>query len=237
MAEKQLLLMVQVTCAPEHLEPFNLWCNSHLPNLLRIPGYLWAQRYMGMEDPSRFVALYGIRGEDDLPNLLDWDGPNLHPIAKAEFAGWRKLQGLSDIMLNVYEQIMGTPLHDPFLRSDGPINVTATEPDPAHEEEWNRWYSESHVPNLLKIPGYIMAGRFRLLEHPVSTKVNTWPRYLALYECESEAVIPSLRVGPDMRPEAREEFELFRRDWLPYTRNASRGFYRMISKHFEWTDG
>ena len=31
MAQKQLLLMVQVTCAPEHLEPFNLWYNSQ-PN-------------------------------------------------------------------------------------------------------------------------------------------------------------------------------------------------------------
>ena len=108
MAQGSLLLMVQVTCAPEHLEPFNLWYNSHLPNLLRIPGYLWAngvgpalaQRYMGMEDPSRFVALYGVRSEDDLPNLLDWDGPDLHPIAKAEFADWQKLQGtMSDVMV------------------------------------------------------------------------------------------------------------------------------------------
>ena len=237
MAQGSLLLMVQVTCAPEHLELFNLWYNSHLPNLLRIPGYLWAQRYMGMEDPSRFVALYGVRSEDDLPNLLDWDGPDLHPIAKAEFADWQKLQGMSDVMLNIYEQIMGTPLHNPFLCSDGPINVTATEPDPTYEEDWDHWYSESHVPNLLKIPGYLMTGRFRRLKHPVSTKVNTGPKYLALYECASEEVIPSLRVGPDMRPEAREEFEVFSRDWLPHTRNASRGFYRMISKHFKWAEG
>ena len=45
MPSNQLLLVVQATCAAEHLESFNLWYNSHLPNLLRIPGYLWAQRY------------------------------------------------------------------------------------------------------------------------------------------------------------------------------------------------
>ena len=236
MVQKQLLLMVQATCSTDYLEAFNLWYNNHLPNLLRIPGYLWAQRYMGMEAPNRFVALYGVRSEEDLPNLLDGEGPNLHPIAKTEFTSWQKLEGMSDVMLNVYEQIMGTPLHEPFLCSDGPINVTATEPDPAHETAWNRWYSESHVPNLLKIPGDLMAGRFRLLEHPVTTSINTGPKYLALYECESEEVISSLRVGPEMRPEAREEFEIFSRDWLAYTRNASRGFYRMISKHFKWQD-
>jgi hypothetical protein len=30
--------MVQLTCADEHLDPFNTWYNSHLPDLLRIPG-------------------------------------------------------------------------------------------------------------------------------------------------------------------------------------------------------
>jgi len=49
MPDKQLLLMVQATCASEHLDAFTTWYNSHLPNLLRIPGYLWAQRYMGLD--------------------------------------------------------------------------------------------------------------------------------------------------------------------------------------------
>ncbi len=53
MPDRQLLLMVQVTCAQEHLDAFNLWYNSHLPNLLRIPGYLWAQRYVCLDDMDR----------------------------------------------------------------------------------------------------------------------------------------------------------------------------------------
>ena len=39
MADRDLLLMVQFTCASEHVDTFNSWYNSHLPNLLRIPGY------------------------------------------------------------------------------------------------------------------------------------------------------------------------------------------------------
>ena len=237
MTEQRLLLMVQVTCGQEHLQPFNLWYNNHLPNLLRIPGYLWAQRYVGMHDPGRFVALYGVRGSQDLENLLDWDGPRLNPIARAEYEGWQKLEGMSDILLNVYEQIMGTPLRSSLLCSDRPLSVVTAEPTPEREEEWDRWYTESHVPNLLRIAGYSIAGRFRAIDHPVGKKVNTGPKYLALYECESEAAIESLRVGPDMSPEAMEEFRIFREDWLPHTRNVSWGFYRMISKHFDWNQG
>ena len=93
MPESQLLLMVQMTCAREHLEPFTLWYNSHLPNLLRIPGYQWAQRYVNLDGGTRFTAFYGIRSAEDLPSLLQFGGPNLHPIAASEYSVFSTLQG------------------------------------------------------------------------------------------------------------------------------------------------
>ena len=68
MPERQLLLMVQMTCAREHQEPFTSWYNCHLPNLLKIPGYEWAQRYVNLDGGTRFTAFYGIRSADDLPS-------------------------------------------------------------------------------------------------------------------------------------------------------------------------
>ena len=55
--------------------------------------------------------------------------------------------------------------------------------DPAHEEEFNRWYWEEHVPERLGIPGFVSARRFKAVEGQ--------PRYLALYELESPAVLDS----------------------------------------------
>lgn len=48
------------------------------------------------------------------------------------------------------------------------------------EEEFNRWYEEEHIPNLLKVPGVIWAKR----------GINTakGPKYIAIYEHESRAV-------------------------------------------------
>jgi pimeloyl-ACP methyl ester carboxylesterase len=53
--------------------------------------------------------------------------------------------------------------------------------DPRHEEEFNRWYNEEHVPERLSIPGFLSARRYRALEGT--------PKYLALYELENPEVL------------------------------------------------
>jgi len=230
----QLLLILQVSCAPEHQGPFNTWYNTHLPNLLQIPGYLWAQRYLGLDDPNRFTALYGVRSCDDLSSLVEWDGPNIHPIAAGEIAGWQKLQGLSGVVGNVYEQISGSGLREPLLLSDRPLMMALADVDPDHETEWDRWYTESHVPGLLKVPGYVLAGRFRAVDHPAVAGFNTGPKYLAVYECESEEILPALMLGDDMHPEARAELQRWQATGAPHASNVAWGFHKLISKHFKW---
>jgi hypothetical protein len=53
--------------------------------------------------------------------------------------------------------------------------------DPEHEEEFNRWYNEEHIPERLSIPGFMSARRYRALEGS--------PKYLALYELETPEVL------------------------------------------------
>lgn len=54
---------------------------------------------------------------------------------------------------------------------------------PEHEEEFNRWYDEEHVPERMSIPGFVRARRFRAVEGE--------PKYLALYELENVGVLDS----------------------------------------------
>ena len=236
MPERELLLLVQMTCAREHLEPFTLWYNSHLPNLLRIPGYQWAQRYVNLDGGIRFTALYGIRSEEDLQSLLQFGGPGLHPMATSEFSVFSTLQGISNPVSNVYEQISGAPLRDPLLLSDRPLSIVTADVDPAHEAEWDRWYSESHLPGVLAVPGYACGARFRRLDHPALTEFNTGPKYLAIYECESEEVIPTLVPGDRIHPDAAAELERWQAYGALHARNFGWGIYRLVSKHFKWSD-
>ena len=48
---------------------------------------------------------------------------------------------------------------------------------PEHDEEYNRWYNEEHIPERLSIPGVLDAARYEA--------VQGGPRYLACYELDS----------------------------------------------------
>ncbi len=55
--------------------------------------------------------------------------------------------------------------------------------DPAHEEEFNRWYNEEHLPERQTCPGFLSARRFVAVEGE--------PKYLALYDLDSPDVLKS----------------------------------------------
>lgn len=55
---------------------------------------------------------------------------------------------------------------------------------PADDEDgFNAWYDEEHVPNRLALPGVLGAWRYR------ATAPEEYPRYLALYDLQSVAVL------------------------------------------------
>ena len=56
-----------------------------------------------------------------------------------------------------------------------------TDVDPEFEAQFNRWYNEEHIQRLLKIPGFLSAGRYVALKGG--------PKYLAMYELEDHNVL------------------------------------------------
>ncbi|HLZ72873.1 MAG TPA: hypothetical protein VKV26_23460 [Dehalococcoidia bacterium] len=56
--------------------------------------------------------------------------------------------------------------------------------DPAREEEFNRWYDGTHLPDLLSVPHITAARRFKL-SGPANPKEPD-AQYLAIYEIDSE---------------------------------------------------
>jgi hypothetical protein len=55
--------------------------------------------------------------------------------------------------------------------------------DAEFEPEFNRWYDEEQMPGLLRVPGFLGAGRY------VAAKGG--PKYLAIYELEDHNVLRS----------------------------------------------
>ena len=56
--------------------------------------------------------------------------------------------------------------------------------DPAREDEYNEWYSNMHVPDILEIPGVVKATRWA----SATDKPNQTRKYLALYELETDDI-------------------------------------------------
>jgi len=65
--------------------------------------------------------------------------------------------------------------------------VVYTNPsDPVREQEYNSWYDEVHLPEVLALEGFVAATRFRLADAGIEAGAQVPHRYLALYEVESE---------------------------------------------------
>ncbi len=47
----------------------------------------------------------------------------------------------------------------PTQRVRSSVRVVMMEVDPAHEEQFNRWYNDQHLPERLEIPGYVSSRR------------------------------------------------------------------------------
>lgn len=54
------------------------------------------------------------------------------------------------------------------------------------DTEFNRWYDQEHLPDVLDVPGFVAARRFRFLEAKSSAQEVPDFRYAAIYEIEAD---------------------------------------------------
>ena len=88
--------------------------------------------------------------------------------------------------------------------------VVHTNPSEGQEQEYNRWYDEVHIPEVLQVPGFVSASRLAIAQPDAEAPY----RYLALYEMEtndleatmaelmSRAGTPAMPISDSMNAEA-----------------------------------
>ena len=64
------------------------------------------------------------------------------------------------------------------------VLLVYTDVDPEHEEEFNRWYNEMHIPDILQVEGFVAARRYKL-SGPAPRDQQSASRYLAIYELDT----------------------------------------------------
>lgn len=61
--------------------------------------------------------------------------------------------------------------------------VVFTDPVEGRDEEFNRWYSDEHLADVVAVPGVTSAARFRLAAPGAGAMPN---QYLAIYEFDTD---------------------------------------------------
>jgi hypothetical protein len=146
-------------------DEFTRWYESeHASRMLARPGWRRMRRYR-CTDGQPLLSLYDL--DDDLP-------AEPH-ISEAPFRGGDRFaaRGIRNYHARTYREIHAAGAH-----MDRPewLNVVTVDIEPAYADEFNRWYNEVHVPEILACPGWHANRRYEC--------VDGEPRFLAVYDLE-----------------------------------------------------
>jgi hypothetical protein len=171
------LLFMAFDFSTAHEDEFHDWYDlEHVPERLRVPGFLNAERWIADDNPMVHVATYDLDGAGVLrtPAYLAVGGGNQSVWTK-------RVTGMCGrIMRYVGEQLVPGDLTAP--EGAGALLVASMTPDPADEAEFNDWYDNEHLPRLRAVPGVISGRRFR------ATDTESERRYLSLYHLRDAGV-------------------------------------------------
>lgn len=178
------------------VDEFNAWYDGeHMAQASAIPGFgsehrrylaeSYAGQYWTYRPHPEFTAVYSVQADGELMAAINsdeykaWSGDFL--------ARWR--DRTRDEVSIMCEQIFGREDPLPYER----VLIAQMNVAPEHEDEFNRWYEDEHLPEADQIPGFGSDHRrFRAIE----LEGRYWhyrpdPLYTAMYEIDPGADVLS----------------------------------------------
>lgn len=179
-SKKGMGLFLVWTDIPEEVEEeFNRWYNEeHIAEILAMPGFLDAARYVAVRGGPKYLACYELEGPDarETPEFLwHWD----HPSEWSKRVSPRHA-GIN-YFGNVYQQIYPAEVSQSDMSSF--LLIGRMEVLPEIEDEFNQWYDTIQVPDFEKVPGCVRGRRYRA--------VRGGPKYATVYDMEHGEVMQS----------------------------------------------
>jgi hypothetical protein len=175
------LLYVEVDCPPELENEFHAWYNlEHVPERLKIPGFVSGRRYAALEGAPRWLAVYALTSMAvvESPEYRKWLGGPLQ-------TAWttRMLAGT-----RVHRGVFRLGERQAAARDTEGWGMLAVRYTVSAEErpELHRWQDREFSPALLALPGVTSAARYEAAEGDED---------LCLYELEQAWVTQAAVFG------------------------------------------
>jgi hypothetical protein len=172
------IFLVYTDVDATHEEEFNAWYNTeHLGDLLKLPGFLDAARYVAVKGGPKYLAAYELASADALKTAE-------FQTYRANPSPWSRRMSPTQIGKNL-ARVLGAQIFPASLemadRGFAPaLQIGRMSVPDSVDREWNDWYSGDYVPGYRKVPGVIYARRFRVAEGETG--------YATVYEFEHEKV-------------------------------------------------
>ncbi len=182
-----LLVVLSGPVSSERDDIYNDWyTNVHLSDVLNVPGYIRATRYKAFSGERSFeqeyMALYELEVEN-LDALQAVSDEHMRRIEANEMHRSPPETIDRDNVRSMYYIETGPRLggHDDIPET---VFMPFTEPvSEKDDDEFNRWYQEVHLPEVLDVPEFSAASRYK--ETGMNMTGRPWPinfPYLAIYE-------------------------------------------------------
>lgn len=138
-----------------------------LHRVLESQGWNIANRYRCLSGEPRELVIYGMSEEPHDPHV------GVIPLENDLLA--RRLRNYEG---HVFKQVLA---HGEVSNSSSLINVVSTRPHPRAKADFDSWYSNVHVPEIVACPGWLNSRRYH--------RLNPDDTFLAIYQLE-DAVRP-----------------------------------------------
>ncbi|KAK7034500.1 hypothetical protein VNI00_012347 [Paramarasmius palmivorus] len=216
-------------------EEFNDWYdNEHAPARLTVPGIVTAVRYKAIDHkPPSWLALYDTTGaevlqSEEYKSLRNKASQNEKNIIS-------RLMLLNRQVFTLVSTVTSTPTGPHIV--DGNflyivhMDVISSDTEANHEKELLKWYSETRIPLLSKVPGWKRSRIYKLEDHlelagmadkasPLAKKGPT--KYMALHEWD--------RDGSDVV--VSSEFKECMTAERPWTTEGQKAYAEMEDRRF-----
>ena len=178
---RHVQIVLSNPASAERTAEFHDWYeNQHIPDLMRLPGFIGAQRFRVAlpfrgEVPWIHAVVYELEA-DDLGTVL---GELVDAHADGRIAVSDVLDGatLTALVFSPLGPCQGLAGHRRQLF------VALSRPTEGREADFNAWYDTTHVPEVTAIPGIFGAQRYRLAM-PFLDPLGEGQGYLALYDVD-----------------------------------------------------
>ena len=154
------LLYVEVDCPPELESEFHAWYNlEHIPERLKISGFVTGRRYAALEGSPRWLATYELTAVDvlDSAEYRQWLGGPLQTAWTTRMLASTRIHR-SVFRLAAHAEAAASP-----ERQSGLLAVRF-EVAVSERGQLNHWHDREFSPALLEIGGVASAARYENTE-------------------------------------------------------------------------